>query len=322
MKIVIPGGSGQVGHLLARELAGAGHDVVVISRSGDAGAGRWRSTLWDGRTMGDWASELDGADVVINLAGRSVNCRYTPEHRREIMDSRVDSTRVVGEAIAASAQPPALWLQMSTATIYAHRFDAPNDEHSGRISTGPSGAPDAWRFSVDVARAWESALEEAPTPQTRRVALRSAMIMSPDAGGVFDTVLGLVRRGLGGRAGDGCQYTSWIHETDFVAAVGFIMAHEELRGAVNLASPEPLPNAEFMRELRHAWGARFGLPAAHWMLEIGALAMSTETELILKSRRVVPARLLESGFEFVYPHWRDAARELCERWRAQHRRSA
>jgi uncharacterized protein (TIGR01777 family) len=271
---------------------------------------------WDAASPGEWTAELEGADAVINLAGRSVNCRYTPENRRQIMDSRVVSTRVLGEAIARAGDPPRVWLQMSTATIYAHRFDAPNDEATGIVGGGEAGAPDTWRFSIDVARAWERALDEAATPRTRRVKLRSAVVMSPDRGGIFDTLLGLVRRGLGGRAGSGRQYVSWIHDADFVRAIRWLIEHGEVDGAVNLASPNPLPNAEFMRVLRRAWGTRIGVPAAEWMLEVGAVFMRTETELILKSRRVVPGRLLQAGFTFDFPDWENAARDLCARWRA------
>jgi uncharacterized protein (TIGR01777 family) len=252
---------------------------------------------------------------VINLAGRSVNCRYSPENRRAIKESRVNSTRIVGEAIARAARPPRVWLQMSTATIYAHRFDAPNDEATGRLGGTEPDAPDTWRFSLDVATSWERAVDEAATPQTRKVKMRAAMIMSPDAGGVFDTLLRLVRFGLGGQSGDGRQYVSWIHDEDFVRAVKWLIEHDELAGAINLAAPNPLPNAEFMRALREAWGVRVGLPATRLMLEAGAFLLRSETELILKSRRVVPRRLSESGFEFHFRTWPEAARDLCRRFR-------
>jgi uncharacterized protein (TIGR01777 family) len=315
VRVVIPGGTGQVGTLLARSLRAEGHDVVVLSRR--PGAAPWRVAAWDGRdARGPWAAEVDGAEVVINLAGRNVDCRYGAANRREIMDSRVESTRAVGEAIARAARPPRVWLQMSTATIYAHRHDAPNDEATGILGGGEPGAPDAWRFSIDVARAWERAADEAPTPPTTRlVKLRSAMVMSPDRGGVFDVLLGLARRGLGGRAGKGRQYVSWVHDEDFVRAVRWLVEREDLAGAVNVASPNPLPNAEFMRVLRAAAGVPLGLPAAAWMLEIGALLMRTETELILKSRRVVPGRLTGSGFAFHFPDWPAAAGDLVARRR-------
>ena len=317
MKIVIPGGSGQVGQLLCRTFHADGHEVVVLSRHPVASL--WRVVQWDGATPGDWSRELDGCDVVINLAGRSVNCRYTPANRKEILDSRVLSTRVIGMAIAAAKRPPRVWLQASTATIYSHRYDAPNDEVSGVIGGGPD-APSTWSFSVDVARAWESAFNEVVVGGTRKVALRSAMTMSPDRGGIFDTLLGLVRRGLGGPAGDGRQYVSWIHHADFVAAIRRLIDNENVDGIVNLAAPNPLPNAEFMRVLREAWGTSIGLPAARWMLEIGAIFMHTETELILKSRRVIPRQLLDHGFAFRYPTWPEAAGDLCREWRESHRR--
>ena len=315
MKIVIPGGSGQVGRVLARAFSREGHEVIVLSRSA-AQPAAWRILRWSLTDLSGWAAELDGADVIINLAGRSVNCRYTPANRREIVDSRVDSVRAIGKAIVMAKRPPRVWLQASTATIYAHRYDAANDEATGILGGDEMGAPDTWRFSIDVAKAWEKALDEAPGNTTRKVKMRSAMIMSPDPGGIFDTLLGLVRRGLGGTSGDGRQYISWVHETDFIRAVKLLIERESIDGIVNVAAPEPLPNREFMATLRRAWGAPFGLPASRWMLEIGALFLRTESELILKSRRVVPRRLLEAGFTFEFPRWAEAAADLCERRRA------
>lgn len=313
MKIVIPGGTGQVGTLLARAFVADGNEVVVFSRN--TGKAPWRIVRWDAETVSDWAAELDGADAVINLAGRSVNCRYNPENRRLIMESRMNSTRAVGQAIAKAARAPRVWLQASTATIYAHRYDAPNDEATGILGGSEENAPDTWRFSIDVAKSWEQAANEAIVPRTRKVLLRSAMIMSPDHGGIFDVLLGLVRRGLGGTSGDGRQYVSWIHDQDFIRAIYWLIDHAELEGPVNLAAPNPVPNAEFMRTLRAVWGIRVGLPATKWMLEIGAFLMRTETELVLKSRRVVPGRLLQSGFVFQFPTWTKAAADLCRRWR-------
>jgi uncharacterized protein len=320
MKIVMPGGSGQVGTILARAFHRDGHDVVVLSRQPQTSL--WRTVAWDGATSGRWMTDIDGCDAVINLAGRSVNCRYTPSNRQEILDSRVKSTHAVGEAIAQARRPPRVWLQASTATIYAHRYDAPNDEASGLIGGHEPGVPSAWNFSIDVAQAWERAFEESATPNTRKVALRSAMTMSPDAGGIFDTLLALVQRGLGGTAGDGRQFVSWIHFEDFVRATRWLIDHDDMDGAVNLAAPNPIPNEGFMRTLREAAGIRVGLPATKWMLEIGAVFMRTETELILKSRRVVPGRLLQSGFAFNYPIWTAAARDLCERWNTAHQRQS
>ncbi len=313
MKVIVPGGTGQIGSILVRAFLKDGHEVVVLSRKPERGP--CRVVAWDAQTLGPWASEFDGADAIINLAGRSVNCRYTPANRRAIIDSRVNSTRVVGQAIARAARPPKVWLQAGTATIYAHRYDAPNDETTGIIGGSEELARDTWRFSIDVATQWEKALDEAVTPRTRKVNLRSAMTMSPDPKGVFDVLLGLVRHGLGGRAGDGRQYVSWIHGDDFTRAISFLIQNDALAGSVNLTAPHPLPNSEFMRVLRQAWGVRIGLPAARWMLEIGALFLRTETELILKSRRVIPGRLLAHGFTFNYPAWPEAAADLCRRWR-------
>jgi uncharacterized protein (TIGR01777 family) len=313
MKIVIPGGTGQVGSVLKRALSAAGHDVVVLSRRP-----RQRDELhWDGATLGPWAREIDGSDVVVNLAGRSVNCRYTPANLREMMDSRVHSARVVGEAIAAAARPPGVWLQMSTATVYAHRFDAPNDEATGVIGGTEPDAPGYWAYSVDIAKAWEREQETAGTPHTRKVALRAAMVMSPDRGGVFDVLLRLARLGLGGPVAGGAQYVSWIHDQDFVRAVEFLIARDDVAGPVNLAAPAPLPHRDFMRALRTAWGVPVGLPAARWMAEAGAFALRSDTELLLKSRRVVPGRLLDAGFTFGHPDWPAAADDLVRRFRSR-----
>lgn len=315
MKVIIPGGSGQVGTLLAREFHADGHEVVILSRSPEKR--EWRTGKWDGKTLGDWVAEIDGADVVVNLAGRSVNCRYNAENRRQIIDSRVDSTKVVGEAIAAAVNPPKVWLQASTATIYAHRFDSANDDVDGIIGGDEPDVPDTWRFSIEVAKAWEKAANEAETPKTRKVLMRSAITLSPDRGGIFDVMRGLVRKGLGGTAASGKQFISWIHDRDFIRSVYWLIEHEEFSGPINLASPCPLANKDFMRIFRDAWGAPFGLPAMEWQLAVGAFIMRTETELILKSRRVVPKRLTDSGFEFEFPHWEQAVRDLCRRWRTE-----
>ncbi|MFB9197719.1 TIGR01777 family oxidoreductase [Actinomadura verrucosospora] len=311
MRIVMPGGTGQVGAVLNRALSAAGHDVVVLTRR----PAHAHEVGWDGETLGPWTEAIDGSDVVINLAGRSVSCRYTPATLQAMMDSRVRSTRVVGAAIAGAAKPPSVWLQMSTATVYAHRFDAPNDEATGMIGGTEPGVPGYWAYSVRIAKEWERAQRQAETPSTRKVALRTAMVMSPDRGGVFDYLLWLARLGLGGPVAGGAQYVSWIHDRDFVRAVEFLIARDDIAGPVNLAAPGPLPQRSVMRTLRTAWGVPVGLPATRWMAELGALALRTDTELLLKSRRVVPGRLLESGFTFDHPHWRTAAEDLVQRVR-------
>jgi uncharacterized protein len=319
LHIVIPGGSGQVGNLLARHFQGQGHKVTVLSRHPKPAP--WQVLPWNGRDPGAWTQAIDGADVVINLAGRSVNCRYTRENRREIVDSRVLSTRVVGQAIAQAAKPPELWMNASTATIYRHALDRAMDEASGELGGNEPDAPSTWRFSIDVATSWEQEFFSAATPRTRKIALRSAMTMSPDRGGIFATLLRLVRAGLGGKAASGKQFVSWIHESDFIRAIEFLIAREDLDGCINVCSPCPLTNKEFMRALRQAWGTSVGLPATRWMLEIGAIFLRTETELILKSRRVVPQRLLEAGFKFNFAGWPEAACDLVKQWRANYARA-
>ncbi len=315
MKIVIPGGTGQVGTILNRALTAAGHEVTVLSRQ-PAHPGE---VPWDGKTLGPWAEVMDGSDVVINLAGRSVNCRYTAVHLQAMMDSRVRSARVVGQAIAAAAEPPRVWLQMSTATIYAHRFDAPNDEQTGVLGGAEPGVPGYWAYSVDIAKAWEREQAQADTPHTRKVALRSAMVMSPDPGGAFDVLLRLARLGLGGPVAGGAQYVSWIHDHDCVRALEFLIDRDDIAGPVNIAAPNPLPQRMLMHALRTAWGIPVGLPATKWMAELGAFVLRSDTELLLKSRRVVPGRLLEAGFTFQHPHWTEAAHELTQRSRNRNR---
>ncbi|HTW16633.1 MAG TPA: DUF1731 domain-containing protein [Nocardioides sp.] len=317
MRIVIPGGTGQVGGILRRSLAARGHDVVVLSRRVAPLEPGVRHLLWDGRTVGDWAAELDGAAAVVNLAGRSVSCRYTDENLRQMMASRVESTRAVGRALEQVGRPPAVWLQMSTATIYADRRDAPNDEETGIIGGDEPGVPPYWEYSVRIARRWEAAQQEATLPHTRRVAMRAAMVMSPDRGGVLDYLLRMARLGLGGPVAGGGQYVSWIHDRDLVRAVDLLLARDDLDGPVNLAAPGPLPQRELMRDLRRAWGRRPGLPATRAMAEVGAWALGTDTELLLKSRRVVPTRLLEAGFEFEHPAWPGAAADLVARVRGR-----
>jgi uncharacterized protein len=315
VKLVLAGGTGHLGTLLATAHHAAGDEVVVLSRTPHAAP--WRVVTWDAKTLGSWSAELNGADAVVNLAGRSVNCRYTPANRAAIVASRIDSTCVLGTALAHAATPPKVWLQMSTATIYAHRYDAPNDERTGILGGHEPGVPETWSFSIDVATQWEAELDAVRVPNVRTVKLRAAIVMAPGAGGPFDILLRLVRLGLGGRAGDGRQYVSWIHGADFVRALDYIVADESFSGAVNVAAPNPLPNERFMRELRAAWGTPIGIPSPAPLLEVGARLIGTETELVLKSRRVIPTRLAESGFTFTFPTWDLAAADLCAHVRAR-----
>lgn len=313
MRIVMPGGSGQIGSILARHFHAKGDEVTVLSRHPYNAS--WTVIEWDGRTDGTWVAEIERSDVWINLSGRSVNCRYNSKNRRAIYDSRIQTTLLLNQTVASLHEPPRVWINASTATIYRHALDRTMDEVTGELGGNEPGAPDTWNFSIDVAKGWEQSFFSVSTPRTRKVAIRSAMTFSPDRGGVFDVLLGLVRHGLGGMQGSGKQFVSWIHEADFVRAIEMLIECEELSGVVNLASPNPLPNREFMKALRDAWGTHIGLPAPAWMLEIGTFALRSESELVLKSRRVVPGRLLAAGFEFLFPEWPTAARELVDRWK-------
>ena len=274
----------------------------------------WSVLPWDGLAPGAWVEALEGADACINLAGRSVNCRYTAANRRAMYDSRILSTRLLNQVISTLHQPPRVWLNASTATIYRHALDRPMDEATGELGGGEPGAPRRWDFSIRIAKDWEEAFFATPTPAIRKVALRSAVIFSPDRGGPFALLSRLVRLGLGGANGSGHQFVSWIHDADFVRAIDLLLTGDSWAGVVNLAAPHPLPNREFMRALRQAWAVPVGLPAAGWMIGAAALLLRTESELVLKSRRVVPGRLLHAGFQFRFPDWPAAARDLVARY--------
>jgi uncharacterized protein len=306
-RIVLAGGSGFLGHALAKEFLAENYEVIVLTRAPKPRNGGAKEIFWDAKNLGEWAEFLNGAEAVINLTGKSVDCRYNEKNRRAIISSRVDSTRAIGEAIAKCDQPPRVWLNCSSATIYKHTFDKPMDE-SGETGATPEAKDE---FSIEVIRKWERALDEAQTPATRKVALRITLVLGKD-GGVFSVLRRLARFGLGGKMGGGKQFVSWIHEEDFCRAVEWIIANENLSGAINLAAPNPLPNRETMQLIREACGAPFGLPATEWMLEIGAFFLRTETELILKSRRVVPGKLTAAGFQFQFSDLRGALKNLCE----------
>jgi uncharacterized protein (TIGR01777 family) len=324
LRIVLPGGSGQVGQVLARHFLELGHHVTVLTRAPYTAP--WLTVYWDGETEGPWTETLEGADVCINLAGRSVNCRYTPENCAAIYNSRIGTTRLLNRVIFRLEKPPWVWLNASTATIYRH---APPDSvnHAMDEATGELGGfelltlkrrlPETWNFSIQVAKDWEAAFFATPTTHTRKVAMRSAITLSPAPGNAFAIFSNLVRLGLGGKQGNGRQFVSWIHERDFVRAVEFLIRHDGLDGPVNIAAPNPLPNRDFMEALREAWDIPNGLPIPAFALEIGAFLLRTETELVLKSRRVVPGRLLEAGFGFEFPNWPEAAEDLVRQWRTR-----
>ena len=316
-RIILAGGSGFLGNALAKHFINLGDEVIVLTRRPRVRGDGVKEAAWDTRSLGNWAQFVDGAEVVINLTGRSVDCRYNEQNRRDIIASRVDSTRVLGAAIARAAKPPRVWLNSSSATIYKHTFDAPMDE-GGQTGATPE-AHDA--FSIEVIERWERALFADYSPEknqslltsaatrTRKFALRITMVFGP-GGGVFPVLRRLTKFGFGGRMGSGRQFVSWIHIADFLRAVEWLIAHEEISGAVNLAAPNPVPNAEMMRLFREVCAAPFGLPATEWMLEAGAVFLRTETELILKSRRVVPGRLAAAGFQFQFPELRAALKNL------------
>ena len=318
LRIVIPGGSGHVGVLLSHYFQQRGHYVTVLTRGPFAAS--WNTVHWDGEHTGPWIEHLEGADVCINLAGRSVNCRYTPSNREEIYRSRIDTTQLLGDVITGLTDPPKIWLNASTATIYRHALDRPMDEFTGELGgderlTSRRRAPETWNFSIQVAKDWEAAFFASVAPRTRKVALRSAIVMSPEPGGALSLLLNLVRFSVGGAQGNGRQMVSWIHGMDFARAVDFLIEDDRFDGPVNLASPAPLPNREFMATLREAWGMPNGIPAPAALLELAALLLRTETELVLKSRYVIPTRLLRAGFEFEFPTWGEAAKELVSRVR-------
>ncbi len=304
-RIILAGGSGFLGAVLAHTFLASGNEVIILTRSPKKRSDAAREVFWDAEAPSEWAALLEGAHAVINLTGKSVDCRYTEKNRRAIIASRVNSTRAIGLAIARCTNPPTVWLNASSATLYKHTFDRAMDE-SGETGANAE-AKDA--FSIEVIRQWERALNEAVTPATRKIPLRITMVFGPDAG-VFPVLRRLARFGLGGKMGSGRQWVSWIHHEDFCRAVEWLLERNDLSGPVNLAAPTPLTNAEMMRLMRKSCGAPFGLPATEWMLEIGAFFLRTETELILKSRRVVPGKLLASGFQFHFPNLEDALRNL------------
>lgn len=309
-RVILAGGSGFLGSALARMFIARGDEVIVLTRAPKDRADGAREIFWDAKNSGEWARLVDGAEVVINLTGKSVDCRYTKKNRRLIIASRVDSTRAVGQAVARCTKPPRVWLNASSATFYKHAFEHAADETG---ETGPS--PEAKdEFSIEVIEQWEQALNEASTPKTRKIALRTTLVFGA-GGGIFPVFRRLARFGLAGTMGSGKQYVSWIHEEDFCRALEWIIDHQDLTGPVNLAAPNPLTNAEMMKTVRKVCRAPFGLPATEWMLEIGAFFLRTETELIIKSRRVVPGKLLASGFQFHFSQFENALRDL------EHRKS-
>ena len=291
-KLIIAGANGFIGRHLTRHFCSEGWEVVGLARRKKGLDPNCRHVLWDGKSIGDWASELNGATAVVNLAGRSINCRHNKKNKQEIIDSRVQSTTILGEAIAACSHPPGVWLNASTASIYA---DAENKPQGEGMKMGEG-------FFVDVAKAWEGAIMTARVSEgVRRVALRTSLVMAKERGTVFDYLLKLSKLFLGGPVAGGKQMVSWVHVEDYCRAVEWLIEHPEIRGVINVTAPDPLTNADMMRRFRKLAKRPFGLPAAVWMAEVGAIILSTEPELIVKSNWVLPRRLQQNGFVFRYP---------------------
>ena len=305
-KMIIAGANGFLGKYLCQWFHQRGWEVVGLTRNGGVTPDA-KEVHWDGRTLGDWAAEFDGAGVVINLAGKSVNCRYGEKNKALIFQSRLESTKVLGDAIRLCQRPPGLWLNSSTATIYRHAGDRPQDEDGGDLGTG---------FSVEVAKAWEKALRETEVPDgVKKVALRSAIVLANEHGTVFDYLRKIASLGLGGRMGSGRQKMSWIHIDDFCGAIEWMIGQETLQDLYNLSAPNPTDNAGCRAGFRRIAGRNFGLPATRWMLEIGTFLMRSETELVLKSRWVLPKRIQEEGYEFQWPDFDEALDDLDSRHR-------
>ncbi len=302
-KIVLAGGNGYLGNVLANYYKDKTEEIVILSRREKQTEHNIRTVTWDGKTRGKWTAELVNADMLINLSGKNVNCRYTDKNKAEIIVSRVLPTELLGIVIQDLYEPPKLWINITSATIYRHAEDRPQDEETGEIGSG---------FSIDVCNAWETAFNKYETPKTRKVTLRMGIVLGRE-GSVFPRLLNLVKMGIGGMQGNGEQYVSWVHEHDAARSTEWFADNPELQGIFNCTAPIPIKNAELMHIIRKAYGTPIGLPAPEWLLEMGAIMIGTETELILKSRWVLPKRLLDSGFEFRYRNAEDAVKEILKR---------
>ncbi len=299
-KIIIAGGAGFLGNTLTQHFKSKAEEIVILTRGKTVKRNNVQYLTWDAQTLSGWEKQLDGADVLINLTGKSVDCRYTQKNKEEILLSRVRSTQVLNEGIDTCANPPKVWLNSSTATIYRHSEDKEMDEFEGEIG---------FDFSMNVAKAWERAFFETSNPAVRKVALRTAIVLGKK-GGAFSPLKSLAKIGFGGTQGSGQQFVSWIHEHDFCRAVEFIINNNSIDGVINIVAPKPIVNREFMKTLRKSLNMPFGIPLSASLLSIGARIIRTETELVLKSRRVIPKRLKETGFEFVFPKLKSTLENL------------
>ncbi|MEW5676407.1 TIGR01777 family oxidoreductase [Flavobacterium enshiense] len=289
MKIVIAAGTGFLGNVLVKHFQNQSNDIIILTRGKTILKNNIRYIHWNAKTMTGWEKELENADVLINLAGKSVDCRYNVTNKKEILLSRIKSTKILNKAVLQCQNPPKHWLNSSTSTIYRHSEDQQMDEYTGEIGND---------FSMNVAQSWEKAFFKTETPNTLKTALRTSIVLGKN-GGAFLPLKSLTKIGFGGKQGNGRQFISWIHEKDFAKAVAFII-EKQIAGKINLVSPTPVRNNDFMKALRKEMKVPFGAPIGKRMLEFGAKIIGTETELVLKSRNVIPKRLLENGFTFRY----------------------
>lgn len=299
-KIILAGGNGYIGSVLATHFKEMANEVLILARKAKPTVDNIQTLVWDGKTKGSWVEHLNDADLLVNLCGKNVNCRYNEKNKKEIIDSRVLPTTLLNEVINEVENPPKLWINITSATIYRHAEDKEQDELNGEIGQG---------FSIEVCKIWEETFFKPSTLKTRKVALRMSIVMGK-TDGAFPRLLNLVKLGIGGKQGNGKQYVSWIHEQDVATSIEWIMQHPELESAINCTAPHAIKNAEMMNMLRLAYGIHFGLPAPAWLLEIGAKIIGTETELILKSRWVKPTVLLNSGFKFKHENMKEAFEDI------------
>jgi uncharacterized protein (TIGR01777 family) len=302
-KVVLAGGNGYLGTVFSNYYAAKSDEVIILSRTPKATCGNIKTIVWDGQNEGEWTKALDGAEMLVNLCGKNVNCRYTESNRTAIISSRKVPTKLLGKTIQHSSNPPKLWINVTSARIYRHAEDRPQDEITGEIGEG---------FSIDVCNIWERTFNEIQTPHTRKIALRMGIVLG-SSDGVFPRLLNLVKLGMGGKQGNGKQYVSWIHEVDAARSTEWLLDHPEMAGVFNCTAPVAIQNASLMNTIRKTYKMPFGLPAPAWLLEIGAIVIGTETELILKSRWVVPQKLLNSGFDFEFATADEAVKAIYNR---------
>ena len=298
-KIIITAANGFLGKALLNFMKDE-YEVIALVRNSCTEIEGVTYRIWDGKQKGKWFEDIDGAYAIINLAGRSVDCRYNEENKQAILNSRLESTSIIAQAISASNIKPKVWINSASATIYRHSLDMPMTEQKGENGKG---------FSVEVCESWEKCFYSNSHLGVRQIALRTAIVLGSE-GGVMVPFKNLVRLGLGGKMGNGNQMFSWIHIHDFCRAVDFLLKNEASQGSYNISSPNPITNAVFMKSLRKQIGISFGLPLKKWILELGAFMIKTETELILKSRYVIPEKLIQEGFQFKYKEIDQALNEI------------